>query len=43
MKIAPEHITWLSKRVAAGEKIAALAREYKVIRQTIYNTVNKQA
>jgi DNA invertase Pin-like site-specific DNA recombinase len=43
VKLSSDRAAELRKRVAAGEKVAALAREFKVSRQTIYNTMGQQA
>jgi DNA invertase Pin-like site-specific DNA recombinase len=34
--LTPDKVKEIRGRVAAGEKIAALARKYKVSRQTVY-------
>jgi DNA invertase Pin-like site-specific DNA recombinase len=41
VKLSGERAAELRKRVAAGEKVAGLAREFKVSRQTVYNTVSQ--
>jgi DNA invertase Pin-like site-specific DNA recombinase len=41
VKLSSDRAAELRKRVAAGEKVAGLAREFKVSRQTVYNTVSQ--
>lgn len=40
VKLSDDRAAELRKRVAAGEKVAGLAREFKVSGQTVYNTVS---
>lgn len=38
--LTPEQVTTIRERIATGEKVAALAKEYSISRQTIYEYVN---